>query len=232
MVPDGRISPASAVRLTVCALALGATLRCGAATLTLHVVDDRGQPVQQVAVYAVANERAPIVSDTEPAAEPPTAVMDQANNAFAPHVLIVQTGTAVLFPNNDSVSHHVYSFSQAKTFELGLYKGVAYPPVRFDTPGVVVVGCNIHDGMLGYIVVVDTPHFALTDGSGTAQLDGLGEGDYTVEIWTPRARPNSLPPARSITVSSSETAAVTFELEGKLLPNHDRNGGGLSWERY
>ena len=89
--------------------------------------------------------------------------MDQAKNAFVPICWSCRPGTSVLFPNNDAVSHQVYSFSEAKTFELGLYKGNVYPPLQFDKPGVVVLGCNIHDGMLGYIVVVDTPYFALTD---------------------------------------------------------------------
>ncbi len=69
------------------------------------------------------------------------------------------------------MSHHVYSFSEAKTFELALYKGNAHPPLVFDRPGVVVLGCNIHDSMLGYILVVDTPHFASTDAAGALSLD-------------------------------------------------------------
>jgi plastocyanin len=213
------------------ALVLGASVRCAAASLEVNVVDERGKPVEHVVVYAVPN--APVsLPAGGPASELSMAVMDQGDNAFLPHLLVVQAGTEVLFPNNDTVSHHVYSFSQAKRFELGLYKGDAYPPVRFETPGVVVLGCNIHDGMLGYIVVVDTPHFALTDSSGTAMLDGLAAGAYTLDIWTQRARPNTLPPASSIAVTESESAAVAFQLRGKLLPTHDHNNTGLSWERY
>ena len=94
------------------------------------------------------------------------------------------------------MSHHVYSFSETKTFELPLYKGDVYPPVLFDQPGIVVLGCNIHDGMLGYVVVVDTPHFARTNEQGVALIDGVPNGDYAVTVWTPRVRPASLPPAQ------------------------------------
>ena len=112
--------------------------------------------------------------------------MDQQKGQFMPHMLVVQSGTAVDFPNSDNVSHHVYSFSKTKTFELPLYKGDVYPPQVFDQPGIVVLGCNIHDGMLGYIVVVDTPHFALTNEQGVALIDDVPNGEYVLQSWTPR----------------------------------------------
>ena len=143
--------------------------RRAAGTLHVKVVDDRGEPVERVAVYAVASDpcapRRRAGYDDAAA----RATMDQAHNAFVPHMLIVQAGTSVLFPNSDIVSHHVYSFSPTKTFELPLYKGNAHPPLLFEKPGLVVLGCNIHDSMLGYILVVDTPHFALTDAQRRAR---------------------------------------------------------------
>ena len=92
-----------------------------------------------------------------------TAVMDQVNKEFVPHVLPVAVGTEVSFPNHDQIHHHVYSFSRTKTFEIPLYKGEAAPPVRFDQVGAVKLGCNIHDWMSGVILVVPTPYFAMTD---------------------------------------------------------------------
>ncbi len=77
------------------------------------------------------------------------AIMDQRNLAFVPDVLVVQTGTAVDFPNSDQVRHQVYSFSDAKTFQLALYAGRAHAPVVFNRAGLVTLGCNIHDSMLG-----------------------------------------------------------------------------------
>jgi plastocyanin len=220
--PIATASPPLAVVLAMLAWASPTA----AAGLRVTVIDERGEPLEHVAVYATA--RSPIPPRSAP---PPMAVMDQHDNRFAPHVLIVQTGTEVLFPNNDVVSHHVYSFSEAKSFELGLYKGTAYPPVRFDHPGPVVLGCNIHDGMLGYIYVVDTPFFALTDAQGVATLLSLPSGDYAVEAWTPRARPANLPGPEQIALNEAG-GKVALRVTGKLAPEHDDARRSLSWERY
>jgi len=215
---------------------LGMAVRCGAATVEVKVTDERGEPVQRVAVYATSTSlavHAPVAAAANPAGSRPSAVMDQHENQFVPHLLIVQAGTEVLFPNSDVVSHHVYSFSAAKTFELGLYKGNAHPPLVFDEPGVVVLGCNIHDSMLGYILVVPTPHFTLTDERGVALIDDLAAGDYTVEAWTPRARPAGLPAARSVSVAAGGApAALELQLKGRLAPDQDHGATSLSWERY
>ncbi len=212
--------------LGILALCVGARAQAG--TLRVAVVDDHGQPVPHVAVYALPSKPGPV------AASSPNAVMDQAHNAFVPHVLIVQTGTSVLFPNNDVVSHHVYSFSEPKTFELALYKGNAHPPLVFDRPGVVVLGCNIHDSMLGYILVVDTAHFASTDGAGALSLEGLPADDYSLHVWTPRLRPNDLPAPQTIKVGADGTQTVSIKLQGKLQPDYYDGGrvSSLPWERY
>ncbi len=88
--------------------------------------------------------------------------MDQVNRQFSPYVLAIQTGTRVLFANNDSVAHQVYSFSPPKHFELALYHGKPREPVLFDRPGIVTVGCNIHDNMVGYLYITDAPWFGTT----------------------------------------------------------------------
>ena len=88
----------------------------------------------------------------------------------------VGVGTRVEFPNNDSVSHQVYSFSPAKRFQLPLYKGEIHPPVTFDQPGLVVLGCNIHDSMVGYIYVTDAPYFGTTERVRHLEAEGLAHG--------------------------------------------------------
>lgn len=213
--------------LPIFAVALGVSWQCRAGSLDVQVVDSDNRPIPGVAVYAVPSK--PGQRAAAPA--PPTAVMDQEHTAFVPHVLIVQTGTLVDFPNNDIVSHHVYSFSKAKTFELGLYKGDAHPPILFDHPGLVVLGCNIHDSMLGYILVVDTPHFAQTMQTGHARLADLPSGEYTVHVWTERARPKDLPD-EVVAHVGSEMTNVAFRIEGKLQPAHDHGDSSLTWERY
>ena len=113
------------------------------------------------------------------------AELGQADREFDPFVTVVATGTRVLFPNHDKVKHHVYSFSPAKSFEIQLYSGTPTEPVVFDKAGVVVIGCNIHDWMLAYVVVLDSPWFAKSTASGKAQLANLPAGRYTLHVWHP-----------------------------------------------
>jgi plastocyanin len=175
----------------VAALLISAAADADGGRLTVDVVDRDGRAVPEVAVYAIPHDAA----GTRTASEMrPSAIVDQRNRAFVPHVLIASTGTQIEFPNSDAVSHHVYSFSPAKTFELPLYKrGTVHAPLAFDTPGVVTLGCNIHDDMVGYILLVDSPYFSMTGGDGTAVIDRLPPGRYALHVWTPRMRASYLP---------------------------------------
>jgi plastocyanin len=213
--------------------AVMATTPSSAATIEVSVVDDKGRPIENVAIYATPAGEHGDAHPADPQADAaPKAVMDQQNLQFMPHLLVVQSGTSVTFPNTDAVSHHVYSFSETKTFELALYKGDVYPPVLFDRPGIVVLGCNIHDGMLGYVVVVDTPHFARTNEQGVALIDGVPNGDYVVAAWTSRVRPTGLPPSLQVTVTEQGTAEAEIRITGRLTPAHQQGDSSLTWQRY
>jgi hypothetical protein len=91
----------------------------------------------------------------------------------------------VQFPNSDAVSHQVYSFSSARSFQLPLYRGKPYPPVQFDQPGIITLGCNSHDNMLAYIVVTAAPFFGRTDTTGEWIAPNLPGGKYRVRLWHP-----------------------------------------------
>ena len=132
--------------------------------------------------------------------------MDQRARQFAPTVVPIQAGTDVLFPNSDDVRHHVYSFSYPNAFELKLYHGEPSEPVRFDDAGIVVLGCNIHDGMIGYLQVVDTPWFATSPASGTARIANAPVGAYTLRVWHPDLGTRYL--NRPVTLGSGTTRLV------------------------
>jgi plastocyanin len=151
------------------------------ATLSVSVLDGRNHPVVDavIAVTAIGSTPPPAMSTTPQ-------VMDQLDMAFVPGVLVVRTGTAVVFPNSDTIAHQVYSFSPTKRFELGLYRGHPHQPVVFDRAGVVVLGCNIHDNMLGYIFVTDAQYFGKSDREGTWRRDGLPTAQYEVAVWSAR----------------------------------------------
>ncbi|HEX7441228.1 MAG TPA: methylamine utilization protein [Caldimonas sp.] len=152
-----------------------------AATFTAQVTDRAGAPVRDAVVYLLGAGAA-----KPPASGPPT-VVSQQDRDFIPFVTAIQTGTAVTFPNRDQLMHHVYSFSPAKTFQIKLYEGDPPHPIVFDKPGLVALGCNIHDWMQAYILVVDTPHFAVSDAHGQARIEGVPSGSYEARAWHPHA---------------------------------------------
>jgi plastocyanin len=179
-----------------------------AADLTVQVRDAAGRPVADAVVF--------IQEPGRPASAPvkfswPMA-MSQHQIAFEPHMLVVPVGSDVTFPNRDTVRHHVYSFSPAKTFELKLYGREEARTVHFDKAGPVALGCNIHDRMSGFIYVVDTPYAAKTDAAGAATLQGLRAGAATLTIWHPymKAPHNTLNLA--ISVAGDRTQAVTADI--------------------
>ena len=111
--------------------------------------------------------------------------MSQQDRTFIPFVLTVPKGTRVNFPNLDRTRHHVYSFSEPKPFELKLYVGTPQEPVLFDKPGIVALGCNIHDYMQAFIYVSDSSHARVTDSEGQASFTGLPAGNYRLRVWHP-----------------------------------------------
>lgn len=155
----------------------------GAAPFKATLADAQGKPLEGAVIT--------LQGPTDAALPEQTAIMDQVQKQFQPSVLAVHTRTKVTFPNSDNIRHHVYSFSPAKRFELRLYEGTPTEPITFDKPGVVVLGCNIHDWMVGYIYVTDDPWFAVSDASGTVNLQ-LPAGHYNVTVWHPKS-PDLLP---------------------------------------
>jgi plastocyanin len=168
--------------LPTAAAAFAIASSAAAADLTVTVKGDDGTPLADAVVMvhpAGGSGPASAIRYSWPNA------MVQQNISFNPYVLIVPVGSTVAFPNKDKVRHHVYSFSAAKKFELKLYGQQEERTVTFDKTGVVALGCNIHDSMLGYIYVADTPFAVKTDATGTAVLHGLPGGAGTLSVWHP-----------------------------------------------
>jgi plastocyanin len=197
-----------------------AAFAAGAATLQAQVKDASGKPLADAVVYAIAGA----TYESKPSKAP--VAVEQVDREFVPYVTVIQVGTTVTFPNRDPILHHVYSFSPAKSFEIKLYTGKSPMEVVFDKPGVVTLGCNIHDWMIGYIAVVPTPWFAKTDAAGTAILRDLPAGAYDIHAWHPQQR-GSLGPARVTfdAPASTHTAAFTIDApprKPKYKPPLDR----------
>ena len=163
-------------------LCLLACVTAHAAGVTAHVTTPAGAPLEDAAFVLEPLAGAP------PAPPRRNAVIAQQDREFVPYATIVQTGTYIEFPNRDPMKHHVYSFSSAKNFEIKLYVGLPVQPVVFDKPGEVAIGCNVHDWMEAYVLVVDTPYFAKTGPNGRALINNVPPGRYRLRLWHPRQK--------------------------------------------
>lgn len=187
------------------AAALCLPLSTLAASLALTLTDQDGAAIDDAVIYITT------IDGARQPATPKTVEVGQADRMFVPHVRATTVGSLVNFPNSDHMQHHVYSFSEAKTFELPLYSGVPAEPTLFDKAGLVTLGCNIHDDMIGYILVLDTPWYSEVRG-GSGRIDGLPGGELAVEIWHPRLA-NQTALQRTLTVGVDETATLAEQVE-------------------
>lgn len=193
--------------------------------LQATVLDQAGRPVADAVITAT-----PLFAAAEPAAVPAEGTVDQVDKTFVPYVTVLRTGTQVRFPNSDNIRHHVYSFSPAKRFELPLYTGKHAAPVLFDKAGTVVMGCNIHDWMVAYVYVAETPYFAKTPASGVAQLHDLPAGQYAVRVWHPEMDGPEQATTRTVVIDEPALASAswTISLQEVLRPRRapvSRNTG-------
>ncbi|PAW68071.1 MAG: hypothetical protein B9S34_03650 [Opitutia bacterium Tous-C1TDCM] len=191
-----------------------------AGAILVEIKDGKGQPVADAVASLTPLDRTPVIKVPD---EP--AVIVQDNEEFSPVVTVVVVGGKVLIPNRDKVQHHVYSLSPAKRFDIPLYKGEMKEPVVFDRPGVVALGCNIHDWMAAYVVVLATPHFAKSAAAGNAQIGDLPPGRYRLEVWHQRI---TAPVVREVTVNSdpsTQVISVTLR-ELRQIRRAPETGGG------
>ena len=193
--------PAPRKAAALCAL-LWLTGVASAGSLRVQVLDSAGKPLEGAVVSLVSDAARRAVRPL------PEQEISQENKQFVPAVRVVTVGTLVRFPNRDSVRHHVYSFSPAKKFEIKLYAGTPAQPVRFEQSGVVVLGCNIHDQMVGWVVVLDTPYFAQTDAQGQALLEGMPAGAHQLRAWHARLPVDVTPPQQAIALTEGDSTAT------------------------
>jgi plastocyanin len=198
------------MRKLIALLVLIGASRAEAADLAVTVRTNAGAPVADAVVMLYPDGAAPSMAKSH--FDWPMRV-EQQNLQFSPFVLIVPVGATVAFPNLDRVRHHVYSFSPAHPFELKLYGNDETRTVRFDKPGPVALGCNIHDNMVAFIRVVDTPYAAKTDANGLAQLRDLPAGGASLHVWRPYLKAPNNEIARTVTLPRAGSATETVGVE-------------------
>ncbi|MBB6560726.1 plastocyanin [Acidovorax soli] len=179
-----------------------------AASVQVDLSDAAGKPLADAVVFLESAEARRLVKP-QPGVE-----MAQEKRQFVPVAMVIPVGTEVLFPNRDTVRHHVYSFSPTKKFELKLYTGTPSKPVLFDQAGVVVLGCNIHDQMAGWILVVDTPYYASSPATGKAQIDNVPPGTYKLRTWHHRLPVGAPALEQALTVPATGMASASVRMAG------------------
>lgn len=154
-----------------------------------------------------------------------TVEMNQEKLRFVPHVLPIVAGTTVDFPNNDPVSHNVFSISGTKRFNLGLYGRGMKRSIRFDQPGIVELLCNVHMEMSGYIVVLKNPYFAQTGADGTFRIPGVPAGRHRLHCWHEQLPAQE----KQIDLPSSGDVSMDFDMSSSPPENkNSRHGGKIS----
>ena len=188
--------------LSVLGCCLAFVLPVQAATVQIQVQDERGKALPDAVVFLESREAKQLSKPLQ------GAEIAQTGRQFVPNVLVVPTGTAISFPNRDTVRHHVYSFSATKKFELKLFAGTPANPVVFDKSGIAVLGCNIHDNMAAWVVVVDTPFYGRTDSLGLAGLADVPAGTYRLRVWHSRLPVGAPAADQALTVGGTSSNAM------------------------
>jgi plastocyanin len=214
----GRLAAAA----LIARLLIGTDAAQGAELLAV-VKDQKGNTVANAVVTAT-----PVDRRLEAHMKPQAEIVDQVDKEFVPIVTAIYVGSTITFPNKDQIRHQVYSFSPPKKFESHLYAGSATPPVLFDKPGVVVVGCNIHDWMIAYIYVSDTPFFATTTSAGTAKVSGLPPGEYSVRVWHPEIGQTEASTVRQAHLTDERPTTLDWQLTLKPTYRIPRVSGEIS----
>ncbi|MET0265219.1 MAG: methylamine utilization protein [Duganella sp.] len=186
-----------------------ASLSAGAATVQVQVQDALGKALPDTVVFI---EPEGGYTGGKP---PANAEIEQKGLKFLPLVSVIQTGSKIFFPNNDKVRHHIYSFSPAHKFDQKLYSGQAATPQVFEKAGTVVLGCNIHDKMLAYVKIVDTPYFAKTDSAGMARIEVPGSGKFSIKAWHYNTVGGASPEQALLLKAGETPAAALFKLPMK-----------------
>ncbi len=185
------------------ALWLALCLPAAATTFTAEISDQDGKPVVNAVVSLVPDPKGPMPAASMRLATEKT--IDQRNETFLPLVTVIPKSGRVIFANNDQTTHQVYSFSAAKQFEITLNRGQTSAPIIFDNLGVAALGCNIHDHMIAYVFVAESPWTALTGADGRAVIEDVPAGIYQARVWHPKYPPRREPPNARIAVSTDIT---------------------------
>ncbi len=181
-----------------------------AQAIDFQVFDNKGNFLENAVVMVTSQDGIPLGAN-----EIEKIVIDQKDKEFAPYMTALSVGSSAVFPNNDKIRHQVYSFSEAKKFEIPLYKNAPEQPIDFDKTGVVALACNIHDWMKAYIFVSPSSLYAITDANGKTKIDNLPNGKLEVQVWHPRLK--GKPESTTQIIMPTDAQPISFTIETKRV---------------
>ena len=206
-----------------CALCGVAWAQRGTVTAQVEITSKKGA-VQTASTAAPSKDASGVVVWLSPAdeaarrtaaAQPPhpSPKLAQRNKAFEPHLVVVQAGTTIQFPNDDPFFHNVFSLFEGKRFDLGLYEAGTTKSVHFDRVGISFLFCNIHPEMSAVVVAVDTPFYSVSDRTGQVAIAGVPQGRYQMQVWYERGVQDELKAlTRAVTISDSSRSLGTIQV--------------------
>jgi len=195
-----------------------ALTQANAKDLVINVVDVNDKPVKDIVVYAIPN-----VGVADLPMNPNQLTIDQEGKKFSPYVTVMQKGQAIQFMNKDDITHHIYSVSGNNRFEFKLKAHSMKKTEVMDSAEEVAMGCNIHDWMSGYALVVDTPYYGKTNDDGKVTLNVADAGEYEVTVWHPQLDVKDNRIEKNYTLAL-ESAQFNIKLPKVLLPIPEQLG--------
>lgn len=196
-----------------CGLTQTASAQNAPVTIQTEIVSNSGAAkradfANTVVWLTPANPEVPTLQDRS--AQPQ---LVQHNRAFEPHVLVVQVGSLVQFPNKDHFLHNVFSLFDGKRFDLGFYEAGSSKTVKFDRAGVSFLFCNIHPEMTAAVVSVPTPYFGISDSAGRVTIANVPDGSYVMHVWSERSLPEQLKQMeKTVAISPSQRTLPVIQI--------------------
>jgi len=189
--------------------------------ITIQVVDTQAMPVDGMVVYLTPDNQKAMPTNYS------TLVVTQKNKSFAPYVAVTQKDQSIAFDNQDNITHHIYSVSGGNRFDFKIKAGHSKSTQQLNHAEEIAMGCNIHDWMSGYVLVVDTPYYSQTNDKGFAIINVDLVGRYTLSVWHPQLDVKGYKIEQMITIENNDVDSKRdwqVQLTKDLLPLPEQIG--------
>ena len=184
---------------------------CGnpfAAGITVEVVDVNNKAVAGLVVYLE-----PLENQYLQSTQVKPLIIYQSDKAFSPYVSVISKGAIATFSNKDDITHHIYSVASKNRFSFRIKSGSSNQTEPLSVTGKILMGCNIHDWMSGYLMIVDTPLYSKTNPYGETTLEIPVLGRYNLVVWHPQLSEKNQSISREITVTDGKHYQVRLTKE-------------------